>query len=79
MGKPDPFLFELIQKEHGKIDVAKTIMIGDNYSTDIEFGFNCGLSTGLVLTGNTKLNEVSNFDRQPDFVLESLACLGKKE
>jgi HAD superfamily hydrolase (TIGR01450 family) len=72
MGKPDPFLFELIQQEHGKMMPSRTIMIGDNYKTDIEFGFNCGISTALVLTGNTKSEDVASLKKMPDFVLEGL-------
>ena len=73
MGKPDPFFFELIQTEHGKLDPDRTIMIGDNYKTDIEFGFNCGLGTALVLTGNTKPEDVARFEIKPDYVMESLS------
>ena len=72
MGKPDPFLFELIQKEHGKLAPDTTVMIGDNYKTDMKFGFNCGISTALVFTGNSKPEHVPSFDRQPDFVFEGL-------
>ncbi|XP_063686929.1 uncharacterized protein LOC134820473 [Bolinopsis microptera] len=73
MGKPDPLFFELIQKEHGEMNLSKTIMIGDNYNTDIKFGFNCGISTALVLTGNTKPEDIASFGgKQPDFVLGGL-------
>ena len=72
MGKPDPFLFELIQKEHGKLAPDTTVMIGDNFKTDMKFGFNCGISTALVFTGNSKPEHVPSFDRQPDFVFEGL-------
>ena len=73
MGKPDPFFFKLIQKEHGKLNLSKTIMIGDNYNTDIKFGFNCGISTALVLTGNTKPEDIASFgENQPDYVLWGL-------
>ena len=48
-------------------------MIGDNYNTDMEFGFNCGVGTGLVLSGATSEGQVEGLGRRPDFVW---GCLG---
>ena len=77
MGKPDPFLFELIQTVHGKLDQKKTIMIGDNYETDVKFGFNCGISTALVLTGRAKPEDVGGFKIKPNFVLTTLSDISQ--
>ena len=73
MGKPDKFMFELIQQEHGEFDPEKTLMIGDNYQTDMEFGFNCGVGTALVLSGNTRPGEVEGLGKRPDYVFESIS------
>lgn len=52
VGKPSTLAMKLIMAEHG-IDPARTAMIGDTLDTDIEFGNASGVSTVLVLTGNT--------------------------
>ena len=72
LGKPHKSMFDLIQEEHGKFDLARTLMVGDNYQTDVKFGFNCGISTALVLTGNTKTEDVQELGKQPDYVLDRL-------
>ena len=55
MGKPDTWCFELMKKQHGLYDVdpSNFLMVGDNLSTDIVFGNQCGMDTLLVLSGVT--------------------------
>ena len=55
MGKPDGMCFDLLRKQHGleKEDLSKFLMIGDNLSTDILFGNQCGIDSLLVLSGVT--------------------------
>ncbi|KAG1650728.1 Glycerol-3-phosphate phosphatase [Nymphon striatum] len=51
LGKPHSFMFDSIQDVH-KINPSRTIMIGDNMSTDMAFGYNNNFfATVLVLTG----------------------------
>ena len=57
LGKPESFLIEYITKKYG-LKPERTLMIGDNCSTDILFGQRCGFKTLLVLTGVTTKNEV---------------------
>lgn len=57
LGKPEPFLIEYISKKYG-VNPQRTLMIGDNFSTDILFGKRCGFKTLLVLTGITTKNDV---------------------
>eukprot|EP00116_Pleurobrachia_bachei_P010732 sb/3470994/ len=73
IGKPSRFIFEILEEEYGKIDKERTLMIGDSYETDMKFGFNCGVSTALVLTGNAKKEDVGSFERKPDFVLSDIS------
>lgn len=59
-------------------------MVGDNLSTDIEFGIGSGIRTLLVMGGVTKHEQVfgdSPSETVPTFVMESFgkfAVLAKK-
>ena len=53
MGKPNPYVWHLICREHGITDSSKAIMIGDRMDTDIVFGNRAGIDTCLVMTGCT--------------------------
>lgn len=47
-------------------------MIGDNYHTDIQAGFNAQIDSLLVLTGFTTEEDLSHVAKQPTFVCENL-------
>lgn len=53
VGKPNPFLIELVMKEAG-IETWDTLVVGDRLETDIESGARAGCDTHLVLTGVAK-------------------------
>lgn len=53
VGKPNPFLVEMILKEAG-VTASDALVVGDRYETDIVSGLNAGTETHLVLTGVTK-------------------------
>lgn len=50
----------------------ETLMVGDNYLTDIRAGIDNGFPTLLVLTGFTKPEEVAMLPESPTHVLTSL-------
>lgn len=47
-------------------------MIGDRMYTDIRFAANNGMKSVLVLSGETKREDMKNFPDRPDLVLESI-------
>jgi HAD superfamily hydrolase (TIGR01450 family) len=49
-GKPSQFMFEEIKKRI-KVDLNKTLLIGDRLETDIALGNNFGIDSALVSTG----------------------------
>ena len=71
VGKPNPFSWELIRKDHGLPENTKAIIIGDRLDTDIKFGRNAGIDTCLVLTGcTTVITQIT--DVKPTYVIASL-------
>jgi len=71
--KPKPGMIIKAQKEFN-IDLKQSYMIGDRYK-DIEFGFNQGLKTIMVLTGYG-LGEYQHqkhlWTKEPDFICKNL-------
>ena len=47
---------------------SETLMVGDNYDTDILAGMNAGMDTLLVHTGVTTKELLSSYEKQPTFV-----------
>ena len=74
VGKPMPGILEaaMLRKDAGR---HETMMIGDRLYTDIECGLNAGVTTALVLTGETTREMLAASDTKPDLVLESLGEL----
>lgn len=54
LGKPNPYAWKLICREHGITEGQKALMTGDRMDTDIWFGNRAGISTCLVMTGCTE-------------------------
>ena len=62
MGKPDVMCFDVLREEHRLWDepLSKFLFVGDNLSTDILFGNECGIDTLLVLSGVTTVQKAEN-------------------
>jgi len=76
-GKPSKTMLDCVRAKHD-FDPTRTIMVGDRLNTDILFGREGGVSTLLVLTGITKLAEITGpnaSDIVPEYVSESLGDL----
>ncbi|ALC82252.1 MULTISPECIES: TIGR01457 family HAD-type hydrolase [Bacillus] len=71
IGKPEPIIMEQAMKQLG-IAVEDTLMVGDNYDTDILAGIRSGMDTLLVHTGVTKKEHLKNYDAQPTYAIHSL-------
>ena len=72
IGKPESIIMEQALKVIGT-KKEFTLMIGDNYDTDIMAGMNAGLETLLVHTGITTKETLKEYDRKPTHVVDSLA------
>lgn len=72
IGKPESIIMEQAQEVLG-VRKEDTVMIGDNYDTDILAGMNAGLDTILVHTGVTTPELLKNYEKRPTHVIDSLS------
>ena len=77
-GKPHAFMYECFSGDT-KLNVARTMMIGDNLETDVPFGNRNGMRTLLVLSGVTSVynlrsvcSEAGSQEKVPDYFMNSL-------
>ncbi|MFB9757106.1 TIGR01457 family HAD-type hydrolase [Ectobacillus funiculus] len=71
IGKPESIITEQALKVIGTTK-EETIMVGDNYDTDIMAGIQAGLDTLLVHTGVTTVEKLREYETQPTHVIHSL-------
>ncbi|PKR78102.1 TIGR01457 family HAD-type hydrolase [Halalkalibacillus sediminis] len=71
IGKPKRHMIDFALEQIGA-NAEDTIMVGDNYDTDILAGMEAGLDTLHVHTGVTTLDEIKNKDRRPTYSIETL-------
>jgi len=75
LGKPLKETVDMIKLITGKSN-EEIAFVGDRLYTDIAAAVNNGITGILVLTGETKLEDVEKSDIKPDFIFESLKALG---
>lgn len=54
---------------------TNTAIVGDRLYTDMEMGYRSGLTTILVLSGETKKSDVDSVAKKPDFILDEVKNL----
>lgn len=72
VGKPNPLMVRTAMNYIG-VHSENTTMIGDRMDTDIITGVQSGMSTILVLTGMTSIEDVSHYPYQPTRIVSSVA------
>ena len=70
IGKPEP-LMPILAMEHTGYTKEQTVVIGDRIYTDIKSGLNAGVTTILVMSGETTYEILEKSDEKPDYVMES--------
>lgn len=73
-GKPEKYLFQHL-KDKFKINLEKSVMIGDRLDTDILMGINSNVKTILVLSGVTKRQDLEKSKIEPNFIIESISSI----
>lgn len=71
IGKPESIIVEQALRVLGT-NKNETLMVGDNYDTDIMAGMNAGMDTVLVHTGVTTREMLSSYDSKPTYTINSL-------
>lgn len=71
IGKPETIIMEQALKVIGT-NKEETIMVGDNYDTDIAAGIRAGLHTLMVHTGVTTKEQLQQYEIQPTYSVNSL-------
>jgi HAD superfamily hydrolase (TIGR01457 family) len=71
VGKPNSYMVEAICLKYGIIK-ENMAMVGDRLYTDIQMGINANVTSILVLSGETKLENYKQSSVKADYVFESL-------
>lgn len=72
IGKPNKLMLDMAAREMG-VDPAGTVMVGDRLYTDIKMGVDAGITSVLVLSGETSREDLEASDLDPTYVLGSIA------
>jgi NagD protein len=78
IGKPNAFMLRAALNSM-KAHTEDSIIIGDNMQTDILAGVQAGLHTVLVLSGYSKMGDISKYPYRPSFIYEDLKAVNLEE
>lgn len=74
IGKPKPTMIELACRKYG-VPKEQAVLIGDRLYTDIASGVNAGVTTICVLSGEAKLEEALEYEKQPTYIFDSVKTI----
>jgi 4-nitrophenyl phosphatase/NagD protein len=77
IGKPNRMIAEAAAKKLN-LPLKNLAMVGDRLYTDIALGKNSGIRSILVLSGETKVEDLASSQFQPDQVFNNLGELAKR-
>ena len=73
-GKPNPeMVYQALERTGTEKEDA--IIVGDRLYTDIACGINAGIDTALVLSGETKKEDLANSPYTPTYVFENVGVM----
>ena len=76
IGKPQPEMIYLAMEKFGYTK-DDTVMIGDRVYTDIASGYNAGVDTILVLSGEGTIEDAETTDTKPTYIMENIKAVYK--
>ena len=71
IGKPEPEMIYLAMEKFG-FTKEDTVMIGDRVYTDIASGYNAGVDTILVLSGEGTRRDAEESSTKPTYIMENI-------
>lgn len=71
IGKPKPEMLLLAMQRYGYTK-DETVMIGDRVYTDIAAGYNAGVDTIFVLSGEGTREDAENSNTKPTYIIENI-------
>ncbi len=71
IGKPRPEMLTLAMAKFGYTK-EETLMVGDRVYTDIASGFNAGVDTVFVLSGEGTLKDAEESDTKPTYIMKNI-------
>jgi len=74
IGKPHPYLVEVVMRA-ASVGPEATAYVGDRLYTDMEMARRAGVTGILVLSGETKRDDVDKSSLKPDMVVQDLVEL----
>lgn len=74
VGKPNRMIVDAIARKLGLM-IEELAMVGDRLCIDIALRQTSGITTCLVLSGETRLDDLANSPYQPDYTFENLGAL----
>lgn len=75
-GKPDRNIIDQVALRMG-VAVDQLVMVGDRLYTDIALGKTAGVTTVLVLSGETRREQLADSLYQPDYICQDLSELAR--
>ncbi len=77
IGKPKPEMLLLAMEKYG-YEKDETVMIGDRVYTDIASGYNAGVDTIFVLSGEGTLADAESSETKPTYIIENIREVFKR-
>lgn len=74
MGKPDPEVIYTLARMFN-VDLKDVVVVGDRIYTDILVGVNAGIISVMVLSGETKMEDLEKYSYRPTYVINSIKDL----
>ena len=71
IGKPRPEMLTLAMAKFG-YSKDETLMVGDRVYTDIASGFNAGVDTVFVLSGEGTMKDATETDTKPTYIMKNI-------
>ena len=73
---PDPEVINTLAKMFN-VKLDEVVVVGDRIYTDILVGVNANVTSVMVLSGETKMEDLKNYSYRPTYIIDSIKELPK--